>query len=186
MSLSKLMSISSLHFIDLTCSKLITSPNSITLYTISITSNHSRIPSISPATINLQIPSGIQLSHSAPNFVSSFHKFVLISISNNIWDPLKLLLLSCDDQTNLGLQPTDENIVFWSICSPKINRGIQQDMVLTCSNSNCNRLSSILQWPINLPNSPQKNLWTYYHMKMSITYPTSSSFWVSKSSFCRR
>ena len=83
-SLSKLMSISSLHFNCLTCSKLVTSPNSITLYTVSITSNHSHILSISPVTINLQIPSGTQLSHSAPNFVSSFHKFVLISISNNI------------------------------------------------------------------------------------------------------
>ena len=139
------MSISSLHFNCLTCSKLVTSPNSITLYTVSITSNHSHILSISPMTINLQIPSGTQLSHSAPNFVSSFHKFVLISISNNIWDPLKLLLLSCDVQTNLGLQPIDKNSVLLHMIFK--NQSRDSTKYGTCSNSNCNRRVQRVQTP---------------------------------------
>ena len=74
--LIKLTWITSLHLNYITYSKLITSANSITFYTIIITLHHSRIPLISPVTIHLQIPWGTQISHSAPTFVSSFHKLV--------------------------------------------------------------------------------------------------------------
>ena len=74
--LTKLTSITSLHLNYITYSKLITSANSITFYTIIITLHHSRIPLISTVTIHLQIPWGTQISHSALTFVSSFHKLV--------------------------------------------------------------------------------------------------------------
>ena len=74
--LIKLTSITSLHLNHITYSKLITSANSITFYTIIITLHHSRIPLISTVTIHLQIPWGTQISHSALTFVSSFHKLV--------------------------------------------------------------------------------------------------------------
>ena len=74
--LIKLTWITSLHLNYIIYSKLITSANSVTFYTIIITLHHSRIPLISPVTIHLQIPCGTQISHSAPTFVSSFHKLV--------------------------------------------------------------------------------------------------------------
>ena len=74
--LIKLTWITSLHLNYITYSKLITSANSITFYTIIITLHHSRIPLISTVTIHLQIPWGTQISHSALTFVSSFHKLV--------------------------------------------------------------------------------------------------------------
>ena len=74
-----------------------------------------------------------QLLHSAPTFLSSFHKSVPISISNHSWDTSKLLLPSDDVETNSGSNP-----VFCSTCSSKINRGIQQNMAPTCSDTNCN------------------------------------------------
>ena len=39
---------------------------------------------------------------------------------------------------NPGPQPLDQNPVFCSLCSNKINCGIQQDMAPTCSDENCN------------------------------------------------
>ena len=74
--LIKLTWITSLHLNYITYSKLITSANSITFYTIITTLHHSRIPLISTVTIHLQIPWGTQISHSALTFVSSFHKLV--------------------------------------------------------------------------------------------------------------
>ena len=52
------------------------------------------IPLISPMTIHLRISTVAQFSHSAPTFLLPFHKYVSISISNDIWDTSKLLLLS--------------------------------------------------------------------------------------------
>ena len=119
--LIKFTSITLLHHNYFTSTKLITSPNLITLYTLIIALHHSRIPSISPVTIHLQVSSDTQLSHSTLTFVSSFCKYFLISVMNNIWDPSELLLLSGDVETNSGLQPIDKNPVFCSICSSKTN-----------------------------------------------------------------
>ena len=43
-----------------------------------------------------------------------------------------------DVETNPGPRPIDQNTVFCSICSNKINRGIHQDIAHTCSDENCN------------------------------------------------
>ena len=130
----KLTSITSLHFIYITSSKLITSFNSITYYSLIISLHHPRIPSISPVTIHLPISTGTQFPHSAP-------KFVPISISNNIWDTSKLLLLSGDVETNPEPRLIDESTVFCSICSSKTNREIQQDTAPTCHQA-CNGLTT--------------------------------------------
>ena len=45
-------------------------------------------------TIHLRISTVVQFSHLVPTFLSPFHKYVPISISNDIWDTSKLLLLS--------------------------------------------------------------------------------------------
>ena len=134
-SLIKLTSITSLYFNYSTCSKLITSLNSITAH---ITLRHSRIPSSSLVTIHFPIQSGFQLSYPTRTFVSQFHLFVLTAVSNNTWDPSKLLLLSADVEINPGPRPIDTNPVLCTICSSKINRGIQQETAPTCSVSNCN------------------------------------------------
>ena len=81
-----------------------------------------------------------------PEFHSVQLKFTLIlssqtftsySIFNYIWNTSKLLLLSAEVEINPGLRPIDQNPVFCTICSRKINRGPQQDMEPTCSNKNC-------------------------------------------------
>ena len=137
----KLTSITSLHFNYITCSNLIASSNSITSYALIISLHHSphyNHTAIPPVTIHLRISTGTQFPHSATTFLSPFQTFVPISISNDIWDTSKLLLLSGDGKTNLGLRPIDNNPVFCSICSSKINRGIQQDIAPMCSETDCN------------------------------------------------
>ena len=124
--LIKFTSITLLHHYYFPCTKLIISPNSITLYTLIIALYHSRILSISPMTIHLQIPSDANFSHSVLTFVSSFCKYFLTSVWNNIWDPSKLLLLCGDVETIPGLQPIDKSLVFCSICSSEINRGLNK------------------------------------------------------------
>ena len=97
-SLIKLTSITSLYFNYRTCSKLITSPNSITV----LITRHSRIPSPSLVTIRFHIPSGFQLSYPTPTFISPSHVPVLTMVSNNAWEPLKSLLLSGHVEINPG------------------------------------------------------------------------------------
>ena len=70
------------------------------------------------------------------SIVSSFYKFIPTCISNNILDASKLLLLSGDVETNSGPRPINMNPVFCTICSSKINRGI--DTRSTCSDTKCN------------------------------------------------
>ena len=81
-----------------------------------------------------------------PEFHSIQPKFTLILFSqtfasypifNFIWNTSKLLLLSGDVKINPGPHPIDQNPVFCTICSRKINRGPQQDMAPICSNENC-------------------------------------------------
>ena len=143
--LIKFTSITLLHHYYFPCTKLIISPNSITLYTLIIALYHSRILSISPMTIHLQIPSDANFSHSVLTFVSSFCKYFLTSVWNNIWDPSKLLLLCGDVETIPGLQPIDKSLVFCSICSSEINQGVEQDTAITCSDHNCNAQCQQLQ-----------------------------------------
>ena len=80
----------------------------------------------------------LKFFHSPPTFISSFRKFIPTSISNNIWDTSKLLLLSGELESNPGPCPINTNPVFWTIYSLKINWGIQQDTAPTCSDTNCN------------------------------------------------
>ena len=63
--------------------------------------------------------------------------FASCSIFNYVWNTSKLLLLSGDVEINLGHCPINQNPVFCTICSRKINRGPQQDMTPTCLNENC-------------------------------------------------
>ena len=107
-SLIKLLNITSLHHNYNTCSIL--------------TFHHSNITSHYLVFIHLQIHSDFQLPHLPSTFVSLTQRYVPYSIS-------KLLLLPSDVKINPGLQPIDENSVFCSICSNKINRGVQQGMV---------------------------------------------------------
>ena len=113
-SLIKLTSITLLYFNYSTCSKLITSPNSVTVI---ITLRHSCIPSCSLVTIHFQISSGFQFSYPKPTFVSPFHISVPTTVSNNAWDTSKSLLLSRDIEFNPGPPPIDPNPVFCTICS---------------------------------------------------------------------
>ena len=69
--------------------------------------------------------------------ISFAQRFASYSISNYIWNTSKLLLLSGDVEINPGPRPIDQNPVFCTICSRKINRGPQQDTAPTCSNENC-------------------------------------------------
>ena len=86
---------------------------------------------------HLLIPSDIQPLHLPFIFISFAKRFASYSISNYIWNASKLLLLSGDVEINPGPRPIDQNPVFCTICSKKINRGLQQDMAPTCSNGNC-------------------------------------------------
>ena len=69
--------------------------------------------------------------------ISFAQRVASYSISNYIWNTSKLLLLSGDVEINPGPQPIDQNPVFCTICSRKINRGPQQDMGPTRSSENC-------------------------------------------------
>ena len=100
--------------------------------------HHSTIPLHSSVFIHLQIHSAFQLPHLPPTFVSPAQKYIPYSISSYIWNTWKLLLLPGDVEINPGPRPIDQNQVFCSICSNKINRGVQQDMATTCSDENCN------------------------------------------------
>ena len=126
----KLTSITSFHFNYIICFNLITSSSSITSYTFILSHYDSRIPSISSVTIYVRISTGTQFPHSAPTFLLPFHIFVPFSISNDIWDTSKLLLLSSNVETNLGVRPIDENLFFCSIWSSNINQGINKIWVL--------------------------------------------------------
>ena len=79
-----------------------------------------------------RIPLAIILS-SPPGFIY----FVSVSISTVNWNFSKLLLLYGSVESNSGPRPIDKNPVFCTICSSKINRGIQQSMAPTCSEANC-------------------------------------------------
>ena len=70
-------------------------------------------------------------------FILFSQTFASYSIFNYIWNTSKLLLLSGDVEINPGTRPIDQNPVFCTICSRKINRRPQQDMAPTCSNENC-------------------------------------------------
>ena len=76
----------------------------------------------------------IQLKFTPILFSQTFASY---PIFNYIWNTSKLLLLSGDVEINPGPRPIDQNPVFCTICSRKINRGPQQDMAPTCSNENC-------------------------------------------------
>ena len=71
-------------------------------------------------------------------FISLAERCASYSISNYIWNTSRLLLLSGDVKINPGPRPIDQNPVFYTICSKKINRGPQQDVAPTCSEENCN------------------------------------------------
>ena len=82
------------------------------------------------------IPSDFQLLQLKFIFISFSQTFASYSIFNYIWNILLLLLFS-NIKINQGLRPIDQNPVFCTICSRKINRGPQQDVAPTCSNKNC-------------------------------------------------
>ena len=113
-----------------------------------LTLHYSSISNCSGST-HLLIPSDIELLHLPFIFISFAQRFASYPISNYIWNTSKLLLLSGDVEINPGLRPINQNPVFCTICSRKINRGPQQDMAPTCSNENssarchqaCNSLS---------------------------------------------
>ena len=83
------------------------------------------------------IPTEFQLVQLKFSFILFSETFTSYSIFNYIWNTSKLLLLSSDVEINPGPRPIEQNPVFCTICSRKINRGPQQDMTPTCSNENC-------------------------------------------------
>ena len=88
--------------------------------------------------IHSQIHSDFQLPHLSPTFNPLAQTYDPIPISNYIWNTSKLLLLSSDVEINSGPRPIDQNPVFCSISSNKINYGIQEDIAPTWSDKNCN------------------------------------------------
>ena len=70
-------------------------------------------------------------------FISFAQIFTSHFISIYVWNTSKLLLLSGDIEIIPGPRPINQNPVFCTTCSRKINRGSQQDMAPTCSNENC-------------------------------------------------
>ena len=142
-SLIKLTDITSSHFNYYTCS-LIKLTNITSLHyhcymcSISRALHHSNLTSHYSVTIHLQTPSDIHLLHLPPNFASLAQGCAPYSISNYIRNTSKLLLLSGDTEINPGLRPIDQNPVFCSISSKKINQGPQQDVAPTCTDENCN------------------------------------------------
>ena len=124
-SLIKLTNITSLHHIYYTCS-LIKLTNITSLhhnyYTCSIlTLHYFNIVSHYSVSTHLQIPSDIQFLHLPSIFISLAQRCPSYSISNYIWNSLKLLLPSGNVKINPGLRPIDQNPVFCTICSKKIN-----------------------------------------------------------------
>ena len=108
-SLIKLTNITSLHHNYNPCFIL-------TLYYSNIISHYS-------VSIHLQIPSDIQLLHLPPTFISPAQRCASYSIFNYIWNTSKLLLLSGDVEINAGPRPIEQNPVFCTIFSNKIDRG---------------------------------------------------------------
>ena len=98
--------------------------------------HHSNIISHCSGSTHL-IPSDFQLLQLKFIFFSFSQTFASYSIFSYIWNTSELLLLSGDVKINPGPRPIDQNPVFCTICSRKINRGPQQDMAPTCSNKNC-------------------------------------------------
>ena len=124
-SLIRLTNIASLHH-DFTC------------FTCSIlTLHYCNIISHSSVSIHLQIPSDIQVLHLPPTFILPAQRCASYSIFNYIWNTSKLLLLSGDVEINAGPRPIEQNPVFCTIFSNKIDRGAQQDMAATCCDKNC-------------------------------------------------
>ena len=126
----------SLHNVHYTCPLIkltvITSLHH-TCHTCSISKSH-RSNIITPCSESTHlIPPDFQLVQ----LILSSQTFASYSIFNYIWNTSKLLLLSGDVEINQGPRPIDQNPVFCTICSRKINRGPQQDMAPTCSNENC-------------------------------------------------
>ena len=119
-----LMFITRAHCIHDTCSKL-------SLF-------HSNIPFHSPVFVHLQIWPVSQLTYLSPIFSPLTHKSDLFPISKHTWNTLTVLLLSNNIKINPRPWPTDQSPVFCSICSDKINSGIQKDTAPTCSIENCN------------------------------------------------
>ena len=138
--LIKLTNAASLHHIPYTCPLIkLTDITSLhhNCYTCSISKlHHSNIISHYSGSTHL-IPSDFQLLQLKFIFISFSQTFASYSIFNYIWNTSKLLLLSGDVEINPGPRPIDQNPVFCTICSRKINRGPQQDMAPTCSNKNC-------------------------------------------------
>ena len=83
--------------------------------------------------IHSQIHSDFQLPHVSPTFNPLAQTYDPIPISNYIWNTSNLLLLSSDVEINSGPRPIDQNPVFCSISSNKINYGIQEDIAPTWS-----------------------------------------------------
>ena len=111
-SLIKLTNITSLHHNYNTCSIL-------TLHFSNITSHYSE-------SIHLQIPSDIQLLRLSSIFISLTQRCTSHSIFNYIWNTSKLLLLSGNVEINPGPRPINQNPVFRTICSSKINEGLSK------------------------------------------------------------
>ena len=139
--LIKLTNTTALYNIPYTCPLIkVTNITSLhhNFHTRSISSLHySNIRSHCSGSIHLQTPSDIHSLHLSSIFISLTQRCASYSISNYIWDTSKLLLLSGDVEINLGPRPIDQNPVFCTIYSRKINRGPQQDIAPTCSNENC-------------------------------------------------
>ena len=138
----KLTDITSFHFNYYTCSLIkltrITSLHYHCYMCPILTLHHSNLISYYSVTIHLQIPSDIHLLHLLSICVSLAQRCAPYSTSNYIWNTSKLLLLSCGIKINPGPRPIDQNPVFCSVFSKKINRRPQQDMAPTCTNKNCN------------------------------------------------
>ena len=139
--LIRLTNIASLHHTPYTCS-LIKLTNITSLhhncYTCSIpTLHYSNIILHCSGSTLLLIPSDIKLLHLSFIFIPFVQRPASFSISKYIWNTSKLLLLSGDVEINPGPWPIDQNPVFCTICSRKINRGPQQNVAPICSNENC-------------------------------------------------
>ena len=139
------------------------------------------------------IPSEFQLTQLKFTLILFSQTFASYSIFNYIWNTSKLLLLSGDVEINPGPRPIDQNPVFCTIGSRKINLGPQQDMAPTCSKQELQRtMSSSLSRPINRPNSSWERFRSLYHLEMPATWlwnrrsyhTTYPSLWTTKSTLC--
>ena len=111
-SLLKLTNIASLHHNYNTCSIL-------TLYYSNIISHYS-------VSIHFQILSDIQLLHLPSFFISLAQRCTSYSISNDIWNTSKLLLLSGEVEINPGPRPIDRNRVFSPYAPRNLTNGLSK------------------------------------------------------------